>query len=154
VIAQDQQVKRLAAAEAKHHIGENATVCGKVASARYAATTRGKPTFFNLDKPYPNQVLTVLTWGENREKFGAPEEIYRDKQICVTGKIVECRNAPEIVVSDPFVSMRSSGSSRLTKRSSSARPTGSCGGRPTPADAIVERGKSSKPVEYLDAHIG
>jgi micrococcal nuclease len=101
VIAQAQQVKRLTAAEAKDHIGEKATVCGKVASTRYATTTRGKPTFLNLDKPYPSQVFTVLIWGESREKFGAPEEMYRDKEICVTGRITEYRNVPEIVVSEP-----------------------------------------------------
>jgi len=76
-------------------------VCGKVASTRYAAATRGRPTFLNLDKAYPNQVFTVLIWGENREKFGSPEEMYRDKQICVTGKIAEYKSAPEIVVSEP-----------------------------------------------------
>ena len=95
------QAKKLTSAEAKDHVGQQATVCGKVASARYAATTRGKPTFLNLDKPYPSQVFTVLIWGESREKFGSPEEKYRDKQICVTGKITEYRGAPEIVVSDP-----------------------------------------------------
>jgi hypothetical protein len=91
----------LTAVEAKDHIGEQATVCGKAASTRYAATTRGKPTFLNLDKPYPNQVFTIPIWGENRPNFGAPEEKYRDKQICVMGKITEYRGAPEIVVSDP-----------------------------------------------------
>jgi hypothetical protein len=101
VIAQTPQVKRLTAAGAKDHIGEKATVCGKVASTRYAATTRGKPTFLNLDKPYPSQVFTVLIWGENRTKFGAPEDQYRGKQICVTGTITEYRKAPEIVLSDP-----------------------------------------------------
>ena len=95
------QVKKLTATEAKDHIGEQAMVCGKVASTRYAATTRGKPTFLNLDKPYPNQIFTVLIWGENRERFGTPEETYRDKQVCVMGKITEYRGAPEIVVSDP-----------------------------------------------------
>jgi hypothetical protein len=95
------QVKKLTAIEAKDHLGEQATVCGKVASARYAATTRGRPTFLNLDKPYPNQIFTVLIWGENREKFGTPQETYRDKQICVTGKISEYRGAPEIVIADP-----------------------------------------------------
>jgi hypothetical protein len=45
------QSKKLTTAEAKDHVGEQATVCGKVASARYAATSRGKPTFLNLDKP-------------------------------------------------------------------------------------------------------
>jgi hypothetical protein len=51
--AQSPQVKKLTAAEAKDHIGERATVCGRVASTRYAVTSRGKPTFLNLDKPYP-----------------------------------------------------------------------------------------------------
>jgi len=96
------QVKKLTAIEAKDHVGEQAAVCGKVASTRYAATTRGKPTFLNLDKPYPNQIFTVLIWGENREKFGTPEEKYRDKQVCVTGKITEYRGAPEIVITDPL----------------------------------------------------
>jgi hypothetical protein len=99
--AQAPQVKKLTAPEAKHHIGEQATVCGKVASTRYVATTRGKPTFLNLDKPYPSQVFTVLIWGENREKFVNPEAMYSDKQVCVTGKITEYRKAPEIVVSEP-----------------------------------------------------
>lgn len=99
--AQSPRAKKLAAPEAKDHIGEQATVCGKVASTRYAATTRGKPTFLNLDKPYPSQVFTILIWGENRTKFGTPEEQYREKQVCVTGKITEYRGAPEIVVSDP-----------------------------------------------------
>src|SRR6266849_2261159 len=64
VNAQSSQVKKWTAMEAKDHIGEQATVCGKVTSTRYAATTRGKPTFLNLDKAYPSQVFTILIWGE------------------------------------------------------------------------------------------
>ena len=101
VNAQSPQINKWSAIEAREHIGERATVCGKVASTRYAATTRGKPTFLNIDKPYPNQVFTVVIWGENREKFGAPEEMYRDKHLCVTGTIAKYRNAPEVVVSEP-----------------------------------------------------
>jgi hypothetical protein len=36
---------------AKSHISERATVCGVVASAHYAASSKGQPTFVNLDKP-------------------------------------------------------------------------------------------------------
>jgi hypothetical protein len=67
------QNKKLSAAETKDHIGEQATVCGKVASTRYAATTRRKPTFLNLDKPYPTQLFTILIGGI-RERFGTSEE--------------------------------------------------------------------------------
>jgi DNA/RNA endonuclease YhcR with UshA esterase domain len=92
--------KKLTASEAKDHVGETATVCGTVASARYAASTKGQP-FLNLDKPYPNQVFTVLIWGENRSKFGTPETEYKGKRICATGKITEYKGAAEIVANDP-----------------------------------------------------
>ncbi len=91
----------ISAAEAKNHIGEVATVCGKVVSARYAASSRGRPTFLNVDKPYPEQVFTVVIWGDDRAKFGQPEEDYRGKNICATGKLEAYRGSPEIVASDP-----------------------------------------------------
>lgn len=91
----------ITASEAKNHIGETATVCGEVASTKYAASSRGQPTFINLDKPYPNQIFTILIWGSDRPKFGRPEETYRGKSICVTGKIKEYRGVPEIIAYEP-----------------------------------------------------
>jgi len=90
----------LSAGEARQHVGERATVCGVVASARYAERRRGRPTFLNLDKPYPNQILTIVIWGENRSKFGAPESEYLDKRICVTGDVSEHHGTPETIASD------------------------------------------------------
>ena len=63
----------LTPAEARNHISETATVCGKVASTHYAPRSHGQPTFINLDKPYPNSPFTVVIWGFDREKFGTPE---------------------------------------------------------------------------------
>jgi len=93
--------KKLTAAEAKDHVGETATVCGNVVSTRYAASTKGQPTFLNLDKPYPNQIFTVVIWGSNRSKFGRPEVEYNEKRICVTGKITEYRGVPEVTADAP-----------------------------------------------------
>jgi len=93
--------KKLSPAEAKEHVGETATVCGNVVSTRYAASTRGRPTFLNFDKPYPNQIFTVLIWGSDRSKFGTPETDYKDKRVCAAGKISEYRGVPEIVATDP-----------------------------------------------------
>ena len=93
--------KNLTAAEAKGHIGEQATVCGKVVSTRYADGSRGNPTFLNFDQPYPNQIFTMLIWGSDRSKFDEPETKYRGKQICVTGKISDYKSTPEIIASDP-----------------------------------------------------
>ena len=91
----------ITATEAKNHIGEQATVCGKVVSTRYAESSRGSPTFLNLDQPYPNQVFTLLIWGSDRSKFGEPETAYRGKRICVTGKISDYKGIPEIVANAP-----------------------------------------------------
>lgn len=48
--------------DAAKFIGETKTICGMFASAHYAERSKGHPTFINLDKPYPNQVFTVLIW--------------------------------------------------------------------------------------------
>ena len=91
----------LTAEQAKSHVGENGTVCGVVASAHFAASTRGQPTFLNLDKGYPNQVFTLLIWGSDRAKFGTPERDYEGKRICATGTIQEYRGLPEIIARSP-----------------------------------------------------
>jgi hypothetical protein len=87
--------------EASSHVGETATVCGAVASAHYAAHSRGKPTFLNLDKPYPHEVFTVVIWGSDRTKFGTPETVLSGKQICATGAIQLYRGRPEIILHEP-----------------------------------------------------
>ena len=92
---------RISPGEAKDHVGENAIVCGGVASTHYAPRTRGAPTFINLDRAYPSQVFTALIWGSDRPKFGSPEEIYRGKHICVTGTISLYHGAPEVIVREP-----------------------------------------------------
>lgn len=92
---------QISPAEAKGHVGEVVTVCGIVASTRYAAATLGQPTFLNLEKPYPNQIFTIVIWGNDREKFGQPEVTYRDKRICVTGFIKLYRGIPEVVPTQP-----------------------------------------------------
>ncbi len=93
--------KKYSTSEAKEHFGETATVCGEVVSTRFADSTKGQPTFLNLDKPYPNQVFTVVIWGNNRGKFGTPENDFKGKRICVTGKITVYAGLPEIVADDP-----------------------------------------------------
>ncbi len=94
--------QRINPSDAQQYVGKRATVCGRVASAFYAARSRGRPTFLNLDRPYPNATFTAVIWGEKRSKFSEPPERgYQGKRICVTGTITTYRSLPEIVVSDP-----------------------------------------------------
>jgi len=85
-------------ADAKHHIGKRMTVCGVAASASYAARSSSRPTFLNLDEPYPRRIFTVMIWGEGREKFGTPETSLMEKRVCVSGLIEEYQSVPRIVL--------------------------------------------------------
>jgi exonuclease VII large subunit len=86
----------ISTAQAKNHVGETATVCGKVASERTATNSNGSPTFINLDAPYPNQVFTIVIWEEDRKDIGSmPRE---GLHVCATGKIQLYHGVPEIVV--------------------------------------------------------
>jgi len=80
--------------------GEAATVCGVVASAHYAASARGQPTFLDFGKPHPNEEFTAVIFGDDRAKFGQPERL-RGKRVCVTGTIELYRGKPEIILHDP-----------------------------------------------------
>lgn len=86
--------------EAASHVGENATVCGPVASAKYAPQAMAAPTFLDLGKPYPNQDFSAVILGSDRTKFGAPEVSLREKQVCVTGDIFLFQGKPEIIMRD------------------------------------------------------
>lgn len=88
--------------DAAKFIGQQKTVCGKVASAHFTAKSKGQPTFLNLHKPYPNQVFTVLIWGSDHGKFEKPPNtLYAEKDICVPGTDTELPGRPEIIVEEP-----------------------------------------------------
>lgn len=88
-------------AEAGKFVGQQAQVCGIVASATFASGSRNQPTFLNLDKAYPNHVFTAVIWGNNRSKFEEPPEELEGQRICVLGRIELYRGRPQIIVSSP-----------------------------------------------------
>ena len=65
-------------------------------TTHYAKSSKGEPTFLNLDEPYPREVFTILIWRSDREKFGSSEIEYKGLRVCVTGKITSYRGVPEI----------------------------------------------------------
>ena len=78
-----------------------AAVCGTVASTKFAQRSNAQPTYLNLDRPYPDQLLTVVIWGTDRASFGEPEKLYSGKRICVTGKVELFKGRPQIIARDP-----------------------------------------------------
>jgi len=83
--------------EASEHVGQLARVCGTVVSKHTADESNGKPTFINLDRPFPNQTFTIVYWGNEAAAVG---DFPAAGGVCVTGTVAMYRGTPQIVVHD------------------------------------------------------
>ena len=86
----------LTAAQTREHEGDNATVCGIVASVRQASASKGKPTYINLDIPWPNQIFAAVIWEEDLSKIGPLPRL--GSHICTKGLISYYHGVPEIIL--------------------------------------------------------
>jgi hypothetical protein len=76
------------------------TICDKVFDAKYLESSQ--ITFLNLGGAYPNQKISIVIKGADRDKFKtAPEKLYAGRTICVKDPIEIYKGRREIVVSDP-----------------------------------------------------
>ncbi len=79
-------------------IGKEVCICGKVVGAKYTENGTNNPTYINLDKKYPNQLFTIMIFGDARRNFSyKPEQFLLQKTICVKGKITTFRGSPQII---------------------------------------------------------
>src|SRR5688500_8935578 len=81
------------------HVGDSVKVCGRVSGILFLEQAKNTPTFINLPAGYPNQLLTVVIWSDVRKQFEkTPEELFKDKEVCVTGKIELFKEKEQIVI--------------------------------------------------------
>lgn len=92
---------RVTPEEAGKHIGKEVVLCGKVYGGIYLSQKDKQPTFLNMGADYPNHLVTILIWGADRKEFTyKPEEHWRDRNVCVTGKLISYKGRPEVIVTD------------------------------------------------------
>jgi DNA/RNA endonuclease YhcR with UshA esterase domain len=85
------------ASEAAKHIGETATVTGKVEGVHKS----GKDNIFlNMGGKYPNQMFTAYIPSAHAAQFPNAQE-YEGRMVEVSGKIALYHGKPEIVVTSP-----------------------------------------------------
>lgn len=87
--------------DAAKHVGDSIQVCGKIFGGRYFETSKGCPTLLNMGAAYPASPFTIMIPGAVREKLGyAPETEWKEKNVCVLGKVILFKEKPEIIVYD------------------------------------------------------
>jgi DNA/RNA endonuclease YhcR with UshA esterase domain len=88
---------KIAAKDATKHLNETVTISDKVYSTKLIENTN--MVLLDLGGEHPNQYLTVVIKGEDRAKFNSkPEEYYKGREVTVTGKLIDYRGKPEIIV--------------------------------------------------------
>lgn len=88
--------------QAPNFVGKDATVCGKVESARYNENSEGQPTFLYLGGKFPAHKFSIRINGEHRGKFSPPPEQNEGKMVCTTGRVGRAPgNRAEMTITDP-----------------------------------------------------
>jgi hypothetical protein len=80
------------------NIGKKVTVCESV----YFIKSSTNITQINLGGKYPNCPLTIVIFEKNYKNFsGIIEDLYKNKNICVKGKIEDYKGRPQIIIEKP-----------------------------------------------------
>ncbi len=83
--------------EASKHVGDSVKVCGQVSGVKFFKATSLK--LINMGGAFPHQLLTAVIHKDARATFEkTPEELFENKNICVTGKIEMFKGKPQIVI--------------------------------------------------------
>ena len=103
--------QELTTAEAANHLGENASVTGKVEDVYQA---KGGNIFLNLDGRHPNAPFTVFISADKAEQFKEYRS-FQGKIITVTGKIQDHEKKTEISVTSPSqITVKEEGSAKTS----------------------------------------
>jgi hypothetical protein len=96
--------QRVTLEEVKNHVGTGSavTVCGKIYGGKYLQSAVNTPTLLDMGANYPDQLLTVVIFGEDLKYFPkSPEAYFLNKDVCVTGTVIDYNGKPEIVLRTP-----------------------------------------------------
>ena len=90
--AQAADTPEYTASEAAKHVGETATVTGKIEDAYQA---KGGNIFLNMGGRHPNETFTIFVPASAASEF-KDVKAYDGKTVSVTGKIEEHKEKPQI----------------------------------------------------------
>ncbi|MDK1671169.1 hypothetical protein QOK77_11420 [Moraxella osloensis] len=91
---------KIEAVKAPFYVSKPVMACGILKETKHLSNRH----YLNLDKPYPNQSLTLLVWDNDyrwfEERFGKIDG-HIGKRFCARGTIEEYKNNLQIQVDNP-----------------------------------------------------
>ena len=86
----------ITATQAKDFVGKQVVLVGKIAGARLFTRPTGNMLLLNIDKPHPDNDITVVIEGEVITKFKFTEAELQGKSIKVKGIVSIFKEKPQI----------------------------------------------------------
>lgn len=100
-LLQGQDNTKVTIYNAKDHLGKDVTICDKVIDI-FRPSGENKPIYINFGAKYPDQSFTAVIFAKDLQSFlYDPVEGLKDKDVCITGKIVEYKGKPQMVLNVP-----------------------------------------------------
>lgn len=85
--------------EINKHVGDSVKICTKIYGGIYLDRSKEALTLINAGGNYPNSPLTLVISPELRKEYEtAPEVMYKDKQVCIIGKVELFKEKPQIKI--------------------------------------------------------
>ena len=83
------------------NLGNHVTICDSIVDT-YISKRSNKVTYLDFGYSYPNAKLTAVIFEKDVIKFDEnPAIFYKDKKVCIEGKLKDYKGKPEIIVNDP-----------------------------------------------------
>jgi hypothetical protein len=90
------QIETIPADKIKDYNQKYIKTCSIVTGV-YTSKGRGKPTFVNFGRSYPNQIFSAVIWKNNIKNFSYdPTTKLLNKKICIKGEVKIYRDKPSI----------------------------------------------------------
>ena len=86
---------------AEKYNGQIVNVCSRMVGGVHLSRIHRQPTLLYFERAFENHIFAAVIYGENREKFGEPEQTFLNKMTCVKGVLKVSGDRAEIVVTEP-----------------------------------------------------
>jgi hypothetical protein len=88
--------------DVEKHLGEVVTVCDKIYDIKAGKESDAEPIFIKMGGSFPRHNVTVRISAEDRKNFTEnPETVYAQKDVCITGRVINIKGKLYIVISKP-----------------------------------------------------
>lgn len=93
-------LKQINVKDIAKHIGDSVIFSAKIFNTRYFEASENAPTLLDINNSYGLPLVNIVIWRQDRKNFtDAPEILYNNREVRISGVVQLYNNLPQIVIS-------------------------------------------------------